>query len=819
MGGSGRLLALVASAALVVALATTAWAVAPVPPGPAYSWGDNDVYRLGVGFASSLQALPTPIAAPGQFTSISAGYNHGCALGGDDSAYCWGRGASGQLGNAATDDTWTPVRALGPPGGFAAIAAGYITSCGIQDDTAAAYCWGNGGAGQLGNGTLTNRNVPTLVSGGYAFSGISIGYDSACGVTTDDTGYCWGTNDRGQLGDGTFTDDSVPSAVVDVTGSTFTNRTTTNGLGNNTIFGVYTTGSTVYAATFGGLSISTNGGSTFTNKTTSNGLGSNTVYGVYAAGSTVYAATFGGLSISTDGGSTFTNRTTTNGLGNNRINGVFAAANTVYAGTNGGLSISSKGFAEVSAGDRFACGVTKAIGTTGPGVCWGFNEFGKLGRGSATAFNSAIPALIARPVGMASDLVLKSISSGKYHACAISTDDSAYCWGLNSGGQLGINSTDDSVATPTRVLIPGSPPVRDISAGIESSCAITDDTAYCWGRQVWGQLGNGQTAGEARAPVAVTLSGIGAANSPVQVTSGEAYNAFIVQPRMTFAGTAFPSAQVGQATSTLVPVQNTRPWTITITGTSVTGAGVTRTGTTCSGALPSGETCTVSLAWTPASIGALSGASLTVNYVGNSSSTPLTGTATDPTPPPPPPTFPPGPPGDAAATAGDASATVTWTAPTSPGSFPVTHYQVTSSPGEKSCLTSALTCTVTGLTNGTTYTFTVKALSGAGWGASSTPSNAVTPTAPPPPPTPSILITGTRDGQRIIVTGTSLHLDSQAVRPWIKFPGQLTYTEGTAVIPVATDGTFTWSRKSGKKIYVYIAHGTVKSNTVTVSAR
>ena len=53
----------------------------------------------------------------------------------------------------------------------------------------------------------------------------------------------------------------------------------------------------------------------FTNETTANGLGSNTVNGVYASGSTIYAGTAGGLSISTDGGSTFTNKTTANGLG------------------------------------------------------------------------------------------------------------------------------------------------------------------------------------------------------------------------------------------------------------------------------------------------------------------------------------------------------------------------------------------------------------------------------------------------------------------------------------------------------------------------
>ncbi len=79
---------------------------------------------------------------------------------------------------------------------------------------------------------------------------------------------------------------------------------------------------------------------TFTNKTTADGLGSNVVYGVYASGTTVYAATFGGLSISTDGGATFTNKTTADGLGNNSVRGVYASGTTVYAATNGGLSSS-----------------------------------------------------------------------------------------------------------------------------------------------------------------------------------------------------------------------------------------------------------------------------------------------------------------------------------------------------------------------------------------------------------------------------------------------------------------------------------------------
>jgi hypothetical protein len=55
--------------------------------------------------------------------------------------------------------------------------------------------------------------------------------------------------------------------------------------------GVFAVGSTVYASTFDGLSISTNGGTSFTNRTTSNGLGANNTRTVFAVGSTVYAAT------------------------------------------------------------------------------------------------------------------------------------------------------------------------------------------------------------------------------------------------------------------------------------------------------------------------------------------------------------------------------------------------------------------------------------------------------------------------------------------------------------------------------------------------
>ena len=87
----------------------------------------------------------------------------------------------------------------------------------------------------------------------------------------------------------------APAAMASVTWTNYT--TTTNGLGSNRVRGVYASGSTIYAATSVGVSVSTNGGTNWTNYTTANGLGDNYVYGVFAIGSTIYAATWGGVSI------------------------------------------------------------------------------------------------------------------------------------------------------------------------------------------------------------------------------------------------------------------------------------------------------------------------------------------------------------------------------------------------------------------------------------------------------------------------------------------------------------------------------------------
>ena len=92
---------------------------------------------------------------------------------------------------------------------------------------------------------------------------------------------------------------------------------------------------------------------------------------------------------------------------------------------------------------------------------------------------------------------------------------------------------------------------------------------------------------------------------------------------------------------------------------------------------------------------------------------------------------PPGRPGGPSAEGGDGSAVITWAAPADIGSDPITSYEVTSSPDGATCSSLALSCTVSGLVNGRSYTFTVVARSDAGDSAPSDVSNAVVPAGLP----------------------------------------------------------------------------------------
>jgi len=198
------------------------------------------------------------------------------------------------------------------------------------------------------------------------------------------------------------------------------------------------------------------------------------------------------------------------------------------------------------------------------------------------------------------------------------------------------------------------------------------------------------------------------------------------------------------------------------------------------------------------------------------------GGGANPDPPAPTPATPPSAPTSAEATAGDDEVTVTWEAPASQGSFPVTNYQVQSTPSSQGCLVpaTATSCKIAGLHNGTKYTFQVRALNGGGWGSWATTAS-VTP-GPGPDPEASIMITGSRSANERVarVRGETTGLAGATLQSMVRLSDRVEFTAGSTR-EVASDGSFTWQRRAKPQtsVEVYFMAGDVTSNTVTIAGR
>ncbi|MFZ3009609.1 MAG: prepilin-type N-terminal cleavage/methylation domain-containing protein [Candidatus Microsaccharimonas sp.] len=148
-----------------------------------------------------------------------------------------------------------------------------------------------------------------------------------------------------------------------------------------------------------------------------------------------------------------------------------------------------------------------AISRGNTAYCWGTNTYGQLGNNSTT--NSAIPAAVLT-TGVLSGKTIKSLTLGYQHTCAIASDDKVYCWGRNNYGQLGNSTTTDSsvpVVVSTTGVLSGKT-IKSLVAGFAHTCALaTDSKVYCWGYGFFGQLGNSSTANSS-VPVAVSTSGV-----------------------------------------------------------------------------------------------------------------------------------------------------------------------------------------------------------------------------------------------------------------------------------------------------------------------
>jgi alpha-tubulin suppressor-like RCC1 family protein len=149
--------------------------------------------------------------------SISSGYAYSCALMSYGGVKCWGDNWTGQLGSGTWVNTAPAVHVKGLTSGVTAITSGIMHSCALLSN-GSVKCWGANNYGQLGDGTNSNRNEPAqVIVGGQPISGvvsISGGYEHTCAVMANGEAKCWGRNGYGELGDGTTTNRSVPTSVI-----------------------------------------------------------------------------------------------------------------------------------------------------------------------------------------------------------------------------------------------------------------------------------------------------------------------------------------------------------------------------------------------------------------------------------------------------------------------------------------------------------------------------------------------------------------------------------------------------------------------------
>src|SRR5439155_5897498 len=99
-------------------------------------------------------------------------------------------------------------------------------------------------------------------------------------------------------------------------------------------------------------------------------------------------------------------------------------------------------FAALSAGQYHTCAVEA---TGGAGYCWGNSEMGQLGigvTGHGPEFCSGQFPCSSVPLAVAGGLSYALTSAGAYHTCAVTTTQTAYCWGINTDGQLGGPTTE-----------------------------------------------------------------------------------------------------------------------------------------------------------------------------------------------------------------------------------------------------------------------------------------------------------------------------------------------------------------------------------------
>jgi alpha-tubulin suppressor-like RCC1 family protein len=524
------------------------------PNGQLYAWGDNSEGQLGdpASATSSLFIKRVPVAvSPGaipagtRFVQVSGGQYHSLALAANGMLYAWGKNEYGQLGNNTTTNSNAPVAvSLGAaPAGtrFVWVSAGASHSLALAAD-GTLYAWGDNASGQLGTGTTINSSAPVAVRPGATPAGtrfvqVSAGSNYSLALAADGMLYAWGHNPNGELGNNTTTDSNAPVAVslgAAPAGTRFVQ---------------------VRAGRYHALALAADGTAYAWGYNASGQLGngsrsSSKVPVAVRLGAAPVGTRFVQLSAGSDHSLALAADGTLYAWGYNYYGqlGNYGTANSnVPVAVSPGAVPAGTRFAQVSAGDNYSL----ALAADGTPYAWGYNTSGQLGNnGSISDRTSSVPVAVLAPAATG----YAQAAAGGNHSLGLRTNGTLYAWGYNAYGQLGNDATADS-PWPVAVRLGAAPAgtrFGQVSAGdIHSLVLAADGTAYAWGYNGMGQLGNNTTA---NSPVPVAVSAP-AGVLFTQVSAGELHSLALAADGTLYAWGDNRLGQLGNGSTTasLVP--------------------------------------------------------------------------------------------------------------------------------------------------------------------------------------------------------------------------------------------------------------------------
>jgi len=474
-------------------------------------WGWNRYGELGNGNFLNQDEPVDVVGLPAGFvaTEVAAGSEHTCARQGA-MIYCWGQNDYGQLGNNAPNERQQPQPVRASDGSvrtdIAAISAGAYHTC-ARTTNGSALCWGNNSNGQLGTGDSQDRRYPapvgpytSVVNGepvnnmGQVFL-IEAGASHTCAALSR-TGlllgspihaselYCWGDGADGRLGTGDSTSRLTPrivsnSAVLSAVGAPELHRSLSAGFAHGCA--VWPDG---VARCWGSNSSGELGVGDFNPRPPApQEMSVATLWQAISAG---HGHSCG---LSASGGARCWGGNHSGQLGDGN-SGSNANRSSPFGVT--GL-FNSNSASAISAGSSYSCAIDAS--PAGAALCWGWDVSGRLGNGVSGDTTTPGPVIGLDGSGPASRAI--QLSTGAFHACVLTQDGQVHCWGENLFGQLGVATVGNgSSHVPLAVpLDAGSGAIAGVTAGGSHTCAWLDDgSAFCWGYNDDGQLGNGESS-------------------------------------------------------------------------------------------------------------------------------------------------------------------------------------------------------------------------------------------------------------------------------------------------------------------------------------